>query len=154
MLKSYMHKRERHFALLNDNRIVHPFDWGTEYISGHANGGDPRKLFSDYSKWAVEHSDEFFFSPEITDFKLESDRLTWTSGIETPTAVNNTVHAKYFPFEANRKTAVLVLPHWNARAGTYFELCKVFNRIGFSALRMTLPYHEEQIGRASCRERV
>jgi len=37
-----------------------------------------------------------------------------------------------------------VLPHWNAKAGTYFDLCKLFNRIGLSALRMTLPYHEER----------
>ena len=24
-----------------------------------------------------------------------------------------------------------MLPHWNAKAGTYFDLCKIFNRIGF-----------------------
>jgi hypothetical protein len=39
----------------------------------------------------------------------------------------------------------VVLPHWNAKAGTYFDLCKLFNRIGISALRMTLPYHEERM---------
>ena len=162
-----MHNRERHFAMLNDNRVVHPFDWGTEFISDHANGDDPRKLFSDYSKWAVEHSGEFFFSPEIIDYKFDSKSspryeggvaegrggslspepmsLTWTSGITTPSHENNTVYAKYFPNEKNRKSAVLVLPHWNAKAGTYFDLCKIFNRIGFSALRLTLPYHEERM---------
>lgn len=145
MLKRYMHNRERHFAMLNDNRVVHPFDWGTEFISDHANGDDPRKVFSDYSKWAVKHSDEFFFSPEISDFKLELDWLTWTSAIATPSVENNTVYAKYFPNEKNRKSAVLVLPHWNAKAGTYFDLCKIFNRIGISALRLTLPYHEERM---------
>ena len=145
MLKRYMHNRERHFAMLNDNRVVHPFDWGTEFISDHANGDDPRKVFSDYSKWAVKHSDEFFFSPEISDFELEIDRLTWTSAIATPSVENNTVYAKYFPNEKNRKSAVLVLPHWNAKAGTYFDLCKIFNRIGISALRLTLPYHEERM---------
>ena len=145
MLKRYMHNRERHFAMLNDNRVVHPFDWGTEFISDHANGDDPRKVFSDYSKWAVKHSDEFFFSPEISDFKLELDRLTWTSAIATPSVENNTVYAKYFPNGKNCKSAVLVLPHWNAKAGTYFDLCKIFNRIGISALRLTLPYHEERM---------
>lgn len=140
-----MHNRERHFAMLDDNRIVHPFDWGTEYITANANGDDPRKLFTEYSRKAVANSDEFFFSPEVTDFILDGDVLTWTSGIETLSSENNTVYAKYFPHETNKKSAVLVLPHWNAKAGTYFDLCKIFNKIGFSGLRMTLPYHEERM---------
>ena len=149
MLKRYMHSRERHFAMLDDNRVVHPFDWGTEYITDHANGGDPRKLFSEYSKNTVANSDEFFCSPEISDFKFEiSDlekTLTWTSGIETSSAENNTAWATYFPYAGDKKSAVLVLPHWNAKAGTYFDLCKIFNRLGMSALRLTLPYHEERM---------
>ena len=175
MLKRYMHKRERYFAMLNDNRIVRPFEWGTEYITDHPNGDDPRKLFSKYSKRMVANSDEFFFSPQITDFHLEphleaakssppfkggvdtasvdgvvvpvkaNQILTWTSGIQTPSPENNTTYATYFPHETNKKSAVLVLPHWNAKAGTYFDLCKFFNKVGLSALRMTLPYHEERM---------
>lgn len=145
MLKRYMHSRERHFAFLEDNRVVHPFGWGTEFIGDHAAGGDPREDFSNYSKWAVKHSDEFFFSPEISDYDLDGDRLTWTSGLDTASPENNTVYAKYFPHEKNRKSAVLVLPHWNAKAGTYFDLCKIFNKVGQSALRMTLPFHEERM---------
>ena len=144
-----MHDRERHFAMVDDDRVVHPFDWGTEFVAANANGSDPRKLFSEYSQRMVAQSDEFFFSPHISDFKFEisnfeSANLTWTSGVETPSIENNTVYAKYFPHETNRKSAVLVLPHWNAKAGTYFDLCRMFNRIGLSALRMTLPYHEER----------
>ena len=149
MLKRYMHARERHFALLDDNRVVHPFGWGTEFITDHPNGDDPRKIFRDHSKWAVEHSDEFFASPEISDFRFEisdlQNILTWTSGIKTSSIENNTVYAKYFPNGNNKKSAVVVLPHWNAKAGTYFDLCKIFNRVGISALRMTLPYHEERM---------
>ncbi len=143
-----MHKRERHFAMLDDNRTVQRFDWGTEFITDHANGDDPRKLFSEYSKDSVEHSDEFFFLPEISDFKYEiSDKghgVTWTSGIETPSVENNTVYTKYFPNGKNKRSAVVILPHWNAKAGTYFDLCKVLNKVGVSALRMTMPYHEER----------
>ena len=140
-----MHNREWHFAMRDDNRIVHPFDWGTEYITDQANGADPRKLFAEYSRKVRANSDEFFTSPEIVDYSLVGDCLTWTSGITTPSAENNTVYGKYFPYEKNRKSAVLVLPHWNAKAGTYFDLCKMFNRIGFSAVRLTLPYHEERM---------
>jgi pimeloyl-ACP methyl ester carboxylesterase len=150
MLKKYFHKRERYYAMLNDNRVVRPFGWGTEFVDVSAN------------------SDEYFFSPEISDFKLDSEsshpyeggvdaalggrggslfprRLTWTSAVETPSIENNTAYATWFPHETNKSAAVIVLPHWNARAGTYFDLCKVFNRVGLSALRLTMPYHEERM---------
>ncbi|MEP7213882.1 MAG: hypothetical protein ABI791_12435 [Acidobacteriota bacterium] len=145
MLKRYMHKRERYFAMLNDNRVIRPFEWGTEFITDHPNGDDPRKLFSDYSKKTVTHSDQFFFDPKTPDFELLGDQLKWTSGVTTPSFENNTAYATYFPHATNRKAAVLVLPHWNAKAGTYFDLCKFFNKVGMSSLRLTLPYHEERM---------
>ncbi|HEV8159024.1 MAG TPA: hypothetical protein VGP58_08340 [Pyrinomonadaceae bacterium] len=145
MLKSLMHRRERYFAFLNDNRIVHPFGWGTEFIKEKANGDDPRKVFREYSKNMLANSDEFFHLPEITDYELSGKQLTWTSAIETPSPENNTAYARFFPHEENKKSAVVVLPHWNAKAGSYFDLCKVFNRVGVSALRLALPYHEERM---------
>lgn len=162
MLKRYMHNREREFAMRDDNRVGHPFDWGTEYIVGGANGDDPRKLFREYSRNTLANSDDFFFSPEGLDYSLESrlqsaspsgrcllkqelQTLVWDSAIETPSLENNTAYATYFPSPGDKKAAVLVLPHWNAKAGTYFDLCRVFNRLGFSALRLTLPYHEERM---------
>ncbi len=144
MLKRYFHKRERHFAMLNDNRIVRTFEWGTEFITDNPNVGDPRALFSEYSKNTIANSDEFFSSPEINDYNLE-DKLTWTSGVTTPSPENNTAFATWFPHETNKRSAVVVLPHWNAQAGTYFDLCKFFNKVGLSALRLTLPYHEERM---------
>lgn len=148
MLKRYMHNLERKHAMRDDNRIVHPFGWGTEFITANANGDDPRKAFSEYSNRSVENSDEFYFLPDIADFRSEisnSDHVVrWTSGIETPSQENNTVYANYFPNSKGNKTAVLILPHWNAKAGTYFELARIFNRVGISALRMTMPYHEER----------
>ncbi len=145
MLKRYMHKRERYFAMLTENRVVRPFEWGTEFITEHPNGDDPRKLFREYSKKVLAKSEDFFFSPEIPDYRLNGDQLTWTSAIETPSTENNTAYATFFPHDTNKKTAILVLPHWNAQAGTYFDLCKIFNKVGFAALRLTLPYHEERM---------
>ena len=144
MLRRYMHAKERYFAMRDDTRIVQPFDWGVEFIDPEAVGRDPRQFFEDFSNDAIANSDDFFFSPEIADFRLDSRNLTWTSGITTPSAENNVVRSSYFP-KAGAKNAVLVLPHWNAKAGTYFDLCKVFNDRGFSALRLTLPYHEERM---------
>jgi pimeloyl-ACP methyl ester carboxylesterase len=147
MLKRYMHKRERYFAMLNANRVVREFEWGTEFVKESSSGGDPRQIFRDYTKHVLANSGEFFFSPEITDYKLQTPTLdlTWTSAIETTSVENNTARARFFPHAENKKSAVVVLPHWNAKAGTYFDLCKVFNRVGVSALRLTLPYHEERM---------
>jgi hypothetical protein len=180
MLKRYMHNRERYLSTLGNDRVVHDFDWGVEFVTDHPNGDDPREFFREYSKNVLENSDEFFFSPEISDFHLEDrlqpadpvdksllqqvleadlpaqelqtstvkrefSTLTWTSGIETTSVENNTAYATYFPHETNRKSAVLVLPHWNAMAGTYFDLCKFFNKVGLSSMRLTLPYHEERM---------
>ncbi len=136
--------------MLNDNRVVHPFAWGVEFADEHANGVDPRKFFSSLSDQTVADSDEFFSLPEISDLKFEiadtgPHSLTWTSAIETPSAENNTARAAFFPYEANKRGAVIILPHWNAREGAYFDLCRILNRFGLSALRLTMPYHEERM---------
>ena len=71
MLKRYMHKREKHFAMLIDNRIVRPFGWGMEFIKENVNGEDPRTFFRDYSKKVLANSDEFFFAPNVSDYELD-----------------------------------------------------------------------------------
>ena len=145
MLRRYMHRREREHAMRDDNRIVRPFDWGMEYVTENPNGVNPREFFREYAKKTVANSEDFFCSPEISDYKLNEYLLTWTSGINTNSPENNTVYAHYFPFKENKKSAVLILPHWNAKEGTYFDLGKMFNRVGISALSMTLPYHEKRM---------
>lgn len=152
MLKAYMHRRERYLAMLNDDRLVRPFAWGGEFLGLDINGSyaeAPAEAIKKYAVEAFENSDEFFHLPEIADFALEGDLLTWTSAVETPTAENNTARARLFPAKDRRaataaSAAVVVLPHWNAKAGSYFDLCRVFNRFGMAALRVTLPYHEER----------
>lgn len=145
MLKRYMHKRERYFAYLNDNRVVRPFGWGMEYVTDNPNEKNPHDFFREYANNAIKNSDEYFNLPEISDYQLNDNHLTWTSGVTTPSVENNTVQARFFPHHENKKSAVVVLPHWNAKPGTYFDLCKFFNRVGLSSLRLTLPYHEERM---------
>jgi hypothetical protein len=143
MLKAYMHARERYLAMLDDDRLVRPFAWGSEFLGLSTNGGDPGQAIKKYAAEAFDKSDEFFHLSAIKDFALGDSVLTWTSAIETPTKENNTARARFFPAK-DRRAAVVVLPHWNAKAGNYFDLCRVLNRVGFSALRLTLPYHEER----------
>jgi dienelactone hydrolase len=148
LLKRWIEIKERHFATRDTNRIVRPFEWGTQFIREHVNGDDPRLLLSRHTADVMQHSEEFYALPQITDYQLNGEHLTWTSAVTTPSIENNTVHARYFPAAKNRKDgrrpAVLLLPQWNAQPESHVELCRVLNRFGISALRLTLPYHEQR----------
>ena len=63
--------------------------------------------------------------------------------METPYPENNTVHAQWFPAKGEgKKRAVVVLPHWNAPVDAHNVLCRGLSRLGISALRISLPYHD------------
>lgn len=153
--------------MLNDDRTVQPFAFGAEFVADHVNGDDPRKILTEHSRWAVENSDEHFAVPAGLEYSVdrrlypsiaslsaadlkkpvkqtEVEVVIWQSAVETPSAENNTAYATYFPHQ-DKKAAVIILPHWNAKAGTYFDLAKFLNKVGLSALRLTLPYHEERM---------
>lgn len=149
MLKHYMHRREKKLALRNDNRSIQTFGWGTEFADPRFVDRETKDLpshlfFKQYAKNAIENSDQYFAVAKIDDeFNLEHNHLTWTSQIETVSTQNNTVHARFFPVKDKRR-AVVILPHWNAPRESYVALCKVLNRVGIAALRLTMPYHEDR----------
>ena len=41
-----------------------------------------------------------------------------------------------------KRKAVVVLPHWNAPARQHDALCAGMAKLGISALRISLPYHD------------
>lgn len=143
-----MHARERWYAARDTNRIVRPFEWGAGFVADHVNGDDPRRVLDEYARRAFERSDEFYALPPITDYRLDGDLLTWTSAIETPSPVNNTVRARFFPAAlpagARKRPAVVILPQWNAQPESHMDLARVFRRLGISALRLSLPYHDKR----------
>jgi len=145
-----MHGRERAHHERDNNRLVRPFEWGLEFISDHVNGEDPRVVLHRHTEQAMKHSREFYALPEISDFSLSGDQLTWTSAIRTPDSQNNVARARYFPAKPGRgsrsrpRSAVVVLPQWNAQPDSHVEACRIFNLLGMAALRLTLPYHEER----------
>jgi len=143
-----MKAREIAHTKRDDNRVVRPFAWGLEHIVDHVNGHDPRLVLAQHSARAMAASEKFYELPEISDFVLNDRVLTWTSAIDTPSAVNNIARARLFlPQRERRKkprAAVLVLPQWNAQPDSHVEACRIFNGLGMAALRLTLPYHEER----------
>lgn len=143
-----MRAREIAHTKKDDNRIARPFAWGAEFISEHVNGDDPRAIFREHTRRVMARSEEFFSLPEIHDWQLAGDHLTWTSAVHTASVENNTVHARLFTPRRERKNkpraGVVVLPQWNAQPDSHVEACRIFNGLGMTALRLTLPYHEER----------
>jgi Alpha/beta hydrolase domain containing 18 len=154
LLGRIIRAQERRHAARDDNRVVRPFGWGAEFVAAHANGGDPRALVSAAAREAVRRSEEFYALAHVSDYALEGDRLTWTSAVSTPSDENNTARARFFREEGSKRPsknvgdgarrAVVVLPQWNADAESHVALCRLLNRLGIAALRLTLPYHEER----------
>lgn len=148
MFGRWMHAREIAHTKRDDNRVVRPFAWGVEFISDHVNGDDPRSVFSEHTSRAMASSEDFFALPPINDWQLVGDHLTWTSAVHTPAAANNIAHARLFTPRRERKNkpraGVVVLPQWNAQPDSHVEACRIFNGLGMTALRLTLPYHEER----------
>ena len=150
MFGRFIRTRERHLSERDKNRIVRPFEWGTSFIVDHANGDDPRVLFQQHTRDVMRRSEDFYALPHITDYRLKDEHLTWTSAVHTPAPENNLVRARFFPVkrkqqrDAQQRPAVVLLPQWNAQPESHVALCRVLNRLGISALRLTLPYHEER----------
>jgi dienelactone hydrolase len=73
--------------------------------------------------------------------------LRFTSPERTPYPENDMVNARWYPAPAHKdpkrpKQAIVVMPQWNADAFSHNALCKIFNKFGVSALRLSKPYHD------------
>jgi dienelactone hydrolase len=143
-----MHAWETRLNARDTNRVVRPLDWGLDWIE-HWPGVDgtrewaranPEAYLAQLNQQIVTCSDEFYAYRVPRDFRLEGDFLLFTSPVHTPYSVNNVVRARWFP--AGRRRALLVLPQWNADAESHNALCRIFNLLGFAALRLSLPYHD------------
>ena len=133
------------------NRKTLPFGWGLEHIGGRANDPDPRAFLNRFVDETLRTSDEWFgvrgpedFSfTESREARRESGVLTFTSAIESAWPVNNTVHARFFPGH-HSGPAVVVIAQWNAKWHEQVAVCQWLQKLGISALRMSLPYHDRR----------
>ena len=149
MITRVFHGWERRLAAAAENRIVRPFEWGLEWIDGVRSAGadDPFAALEDWAVRAVTESDSFFALEPCHDYALDGETLTFPSAIATPHPENNIVRARYFPDNSprGRRRAVLVLPQWNADPEGHVGLCRLLNRVGITALRLSLPYHDARM---------
>ena len=147
MIARAFHGWERRLASASTDRVVRPFEWGLEWIDPSAVGvDDPASWLEQWADRTVADSAAFYHVPPCEDYAVSGDQLTFPSAIATPHPENNLVRARYFPERSplGRRRAVLVLPQWNADAGGHVGLCRLLNQFKLSALRLTLPYHDER----------
>ena len=143
---------ERRLASRDTNRVVRPFQWGTEWLArigfpdcpADANGNSAACL-SRFVAEALADSDRFYTYEPVRDYRLRDGLLTFTSPAASPYPENNTVHARWFPAARHHGRALVVLPQWNSDAGGHLGLARLLNQFGISALRMTMAYHAERM---------
>jgi hypothetical protein len=143
IVRRYEHQR---WAAEN-NRSSRAFDWGLEHIGGPANDPDPREFLERFADEATRSSDRWFAASPPEDARLkdapDGKVLKFTSAVRSPWEENNRVWARYFPSPGAR-AAVVVLPQWNAGWDAHVGICRWLNRLGMSALKMSLPYHDRR----------
>jgi hypothetical protein len=149
-IRRYEHRR----WTTDDNRLVQPFHWGLEHIGGSPAEPNPGAFVRQYAHKAIESSRDWFAATPAPDYRLDTQNvLTFSSSIESPWRENNTVHAQLFRAKsiASRSQvkkngpAVLVLPNWNAKWHGQNGLCRWIQRLGITALKMSMPYHDRRM---------
>jgi hypothetical protein len=160
MLQALFHAWERRLASVTTDRVVRKFDWGLDWIpgNGHRPGTPPAEIVGDWVSHVMADTDAFFTPPPTSNYTLrpapDGGVLTFPSALTTPHETNNTVYCRFLPARATNddqrargrsRAAVLVLPQWNSDAGGHVGLSKLLAWNGMSALRLSLPYHDERM---------
>ena len=146
----WMYDWENRLMSVSTNRVVRPFDWGLEWAQDlpcapQRNGHTPHEYLRDFNLAALADTDSFFDYRPPTDYALDGNILRFTTAAPSPYPENDRVHGVWFPAEhkpGKRKTAAIVLPHWNASLNQHGALCAGIAKFGTSALRLSLPYHD------------
>ena len=155
MLQAIFHAWERRLANATTDRVVRPFDWGIDWIpaNGHRPGSGAAEIVADWVADVMADTDDFF-TPEPTNaYRLtprpDGDLLTFPTAFATPQPQNNMVYCRMFRAargaRGGARAAVLVLPQWNSDAEGHVGLCRLLAWSGLSALRLSLPYHDQRM---------
>ncbi len=125
----------------------HDFEWGLEYLSLKPQIGKEINQLAEHTKYYLEHSLAYFIPTKLPDssYRLDENELTFPSTITTFDQDNNTVYCNYFPSKRGEK-AVIVVPHWNSIGSKYDKVCKLLNKLNFSSVRLSLPFHDKRGG--------
>ncbi len=163
MIARVFSRWEQRLAGVNHHqRVVRPFEWGLDWLPVSATRPGLREdaQLHAYVEEVMRDTDAFFtptltsaytFTPAAaTSHAGEAGVLTFPSALSTPHVENNRVYARYFKAAPARRAgrprrAVVVLPQWNSDAEGHIGLSRLLARLGISALRVSLPYHDRRM---------
>jgi pimeloyl-ACP methyl ester carboxylesterase len=142
MLRRLVHRWEHAiFATDAGDRRPQPFGWGLSDVADLVDGhGDLLQLAE---HWAGA-SEDFYRVGAMTGADFDGERLTFDSPLPAADPEVSRAAARLFEAPAAGGRAVVVIPQWNADEGSMVAACRILNRCGLSALRITLPYHEQR----------
>jgi len=144
--RNWMHGWERRLTLRDTNRQTLPFEWGLDWLEASNEDSSPEaplEIIKEYSSRALLNSSEWFSPPEMEEENFNGDLLTFKTPTPGPVKENNLVKCRFYPAQKT-KSAVIVVPQWNAGKDSHTGLCRLLARLGLNAVRMTQPYHEER----------
>ena len=147
---SWIYRREDELSSRATDRIVRPFELGLDWSerwpvtkSFPPDGSDAIEYLIHLNQRIISSSREFFGYSSPDRFEMKDNWLTFRSPIASPYPENDTVRALWFPARSGGgRKAVVVLPHWNSKLPQHNALCAGLQRLGISALRLSLPYHD------------
>ncbi|HEX7361151.1 MAG TPA: hypothetical protein VF283_11740 [Bryobacteraceae bacterium] len=146
---AWMENWENALCFRDTNRVVRALDFGLDWTRNWPcsrefprNGLAPIDYVAELNRRAIQASEEFFSYRRPADFQLQEGWLTFRSPVESPCPENNLARALWFPARDDHGRAVVVLPHWNSKLPQQNALCSGLARLGISALRLSLPYHD------------
>jgi hypothetical protein len=146
-MSSWIQKLVHRYEQMRFHQEAHrrrlPFAWGIEHLGGDRNGDDPRMFLKRYVDEAVARSDEWYAATTAGDYAVTDDVLTFTSSVLSPWAENNRVFGQLFRTRS-RRSAVVVLAQWNARWEEQQNVCRWLQRLGVTAVKVSLPYHDRR----------
>ncbi len=126
------------------NRRAFPFEWGLDWLGlDSAEDDSPLSSLRAYARDFLSRSPDLFRAPSAQNLIWNGSRLTFQSPLPGLVPANSRGEARIFESEAS-KAAVVVLPQWNADEGGHVLLCKLIQKLGMTAVRYCLPYHENR----------
>src|SRR3954447_17886730 len=150
--RNWMLRWENQLCFRATDRIARPFEYGVEWSRNWPfaqecmeNAESEEDFILRINRSAIEGPEEFFGYEPPSEFSLEDNWLSFQSPVATPYEENNTVRGLWFPANKPNGKAVVVLPHWNSKLPQQNALCAGLQRLGISALRLSLPYHDSRM---------
>jgi hypothetical protein len=139
---------EERLARKDCQRRVLPFEWGLEWLGLSADGTNPLTVLREWSRRCLAPDSGWLEPAETPAITLTGDRLRFESPLPGPHAANRHALARVWrprkPPAEGAGPAVIVVPQWNAVPASHAGLCRTLAWLGMTAVRLTLPYHEER----------